>query len=124
MNSKGLRPQISRRMLISKVIQDLLEIPAKDRSFAGDPPEDIHFRCGRCFREGRLTKADMFSYTPLMQDGFRGWPPKAQSQSHFLEGRCYDCAKWFKGRLVEYDLGRRILWAKFCREVSSQVMDS
>lgn len=97
---------------------------SQDQPSEGDPPEDVHFRCGRCFREGRVRRADVFSYTPLAQEGFQGWPPKAKAASHLLEGRCFGCARYFKGRLLEYDLGRRILWRRFCEETTSSVMDS
>ena len=41
-----------------------------------------------------------------------------------LEGRCLECAVRFKGRLLDYDFGRRILWAKFRRRTVLEVMES
>ena len=38
----------------------------------GPPPEDIHIKCGSCFRRGIERKADCFSFTP-------------SGQKHFLE---------------------------------------
>jgi hypothetical protein len=86
--------------------------------FQNDPPSDIHFKCGRCERNQKTQQAQLFSYTPT------GQIKHQMIQGHFLEGRCFRCTRFFKGRVLEYGLGRRILWARFCQDTALKVMES
>lgn len=86
--------------------------------FQNNPPPDIHFKCGRCERSQKTQKAHLFSYTPT------GQIKHQMIQGYVLEGRCFWCTRFFKGRVLEYGLGRRILWARFCQETTARVMES
>ena len=86
-------------------------------------PKNIQFKCGRCSRNGRTSRAFCFSQTPLPQQGWDSNPKKGTTKFLF-EGRCLQCCKTFKGKLVEYSLGKRMLWKQFCDKTVGRVMDS
>jgi hypothetical protein len=106
--------------------QALRPLPEEDRPFEGDPPEDVHFGCGSCFRQGVLRRADCFSETPLPKKPFANSSSQRSTPQagHVFEGRCFGCARFFRGRLEDYERGRRRLWARFLRETSLRVMES
>jgi len=120
--SEALKARLASR--VRAYSKDALD--PEDRPFDGDPPQDVHFSCGSCLRRGVLRRADLFSYTPLPRHNRlrSGGPPPESFPTEVLEGRCLECALYFRGRLLEYDFGRRVLWAQFCRETSRRVMDS